>query len=84
MRSMQWQLGILGTISAFAYRQGKPRKTCLCFRCLFHCAHAQGDFSKNLKQKRHDARLKGVRFCSKNCCVTFSFDVLMQRRGKRK
>jgi len=29
----------------------------LCFQCLFHCAHAQGDFSKNLKQKRHDARL---------------------------
>lgn len=34
----------------------------LCSRCLFHCAHAQGDFSRNLKKKRHDARLKIARF----------------------
>ena len=26
MRSMQWQLGILGTISAFAYRQKETKK----------------------------------------------------------
>ena len=29
MRSMQWQLGMLGTVSAFAYSTGKPRKTCV-------------------------------------------------------
>ena len=29
MSSMQWQLGVLGTISAFALTNtGKPRKTC--------------------------------------------------------
>jgi len=28
MRSMSWQLGIMGTISAFAYNTRKPRKTC--------------------------------------------------------
>ena len=26
MRSMQWQLGILGTISAFAYRHRETKK----------------------------------------------------------
>jgi len=26
MRSMQWQLGVLGTISAFAYRKRKTKK----------------------------------------------------------
>jgi len=26
MRSMQWQLGVLGTISAFTYRQGNQEK----------------------------------------------------------
>jgi len=30
MRSTWWQLGVLGTISAFAFRQrGKPRKICV-------------------------------------------------------
>ena len=28
MRNMQEQLGVLGTISAFAYRQRENRKTC--------------------------------------------------------
>jgi len=42
---------------------------CLCFPCLFHYAHAQGDFSKNLKQKQHAARLKLARFFSKTCFV---------------
>ena len=32
MRSMQWQLGILGTISAFAYRHRETKKNlCFCF-----------------------------------------------------
>jgi len=29
MRSMQKQLGVLGTISAFVFDTGKPRKTCV-------------------------------------------------------
>ena len=29
MRSMQWQLGILGTISAFAYRHRETEKNCV-------------------------------------------------------
>jgi len=29
MRSMQWQLGILGTFSAFAFRHRETKKTCV-------------------------------------------------------
>ena len=29
MRSMQWQLGMLGAVSAFAYRHRETKKTCV-------------------------------------------------------
>ena len=40
MRSMQWQLGILGTISAFAYRHRETKKN-LCRGGKFCCVVTQ-------------------------------------------
>ena len=54
MRSMQWQLGILGNISAFAYRHRETKKN-LCRSGRSH-ELLNTDFQpavQNLKQKQH-------------------------------
>ena len=45
MRSMWWQLGILGTISAFAFGHRETKKN-LCGDGVFYCKHKDILFRK--------------------------------------
>jgi hypothetical protein len=65
MRSMQWQFGILGTISAFAFRHRETKKT-LC-RCVYAaCGHAVTQLVEALRYKPEargiDSRLRHLKF----------------------
>jgi len=52
MRSMQWQLGVLGTISAFAYRHRETKEN-LC-RGGRSQDHPNTDFQPAVRQINHN------------------------------
>jgi len=62
MRSMQEQLGVLGTISAFALNTGKPRKTCaeVAGRRTFRTSNETGNIRINVTSRRVPVTAVGV------------------------
>jgi len=71
MRSMQWQLGILGTISAFALRHGETKKN-LC----------RGGRSQDLRKKWINRLTSGRKFTQETGCSSYKECVKSIKEGE--